>query len=109
MATETAVEKLKKLEAEAKELRATAKKEALANAKSAIAELNSLGFNYQLVEASVGGGGVPSRFKAKAKGKKAITRKRDPNKPCPVCGELGHDGRFHRKANLAKAAKKKAS
>jgi DNA repair exonuclease SbcCD ATPase subunit len=25
-----------------------------------------------------------------------ITRQRDPNKPCPVCGETGHDARRHK-------------
>ncbi len=30
------------------------------------------------------------------------TRQRDPNKPCPVCGELGHDARKHRADNLKK-------
>jgi DNA repair exonuclease SbcCD ATPase subunit len=28
--------------------------------------------------------------------KTAIKRQRDPNKPCKVCGELGHDARKHR-------------
>lgn len=28
--------------------------------------------------------------------KSGITRQRDPNKPCPVCGEKGHDARRHR-------------
>lgn len=107
MATGT-VEKLKKLEAEAKELRTAAKKEALAAVKAAIADLNSLGFSYELVDAaSGGGGGMPTPFKKKAGAKKgAIKRHRDPNKKCPICGETGHDGRFHRKENMAKAKKK---
>jgi DNA repair exonuclease SbcCD ATPase subunit len=33
-------------------------------------------------------------------------RQRDPNKPCPVCGETGHDARRHRGENIKK---KKAS
>lgn len=28
--------------------------------------------------------------------KSGIRRMRDPNKPCPICGQTGHDGRFHR-------------
>jgi hypothetical protein len=38
--------------------------------------------------------------------KTGIKRPRDPNKPCPICGEKGHDGRFHRSD---KAKKKKVS
>ncbi len=34
--------------------------------------------------------------------KSGITRKRDPNKPCPICGVVGHDGRFHRKDTVKK-------
>lgn len=32
----------------------------------------------------------------KATGKTGTRRQRDPNKPCPVCGEVGHDARRHR-------------
>ena len=31
-----------------------------------------------------------------------IKRPRDPNKKCPICGELGHDGRFHRSDKVKK-------
>ena len=98
------LEKLKKLEEEAGQLRSQAKKEAMAAVKGALAALNSLGHSYQLVERPKDG--PFPKAKKFAKGKK-ITRQRDPNKPCPVCGEKGHDGRFHRKENMAKAAKKK--
>lgn len=59
-------------------------------AKELMDELRSLGINPSLP--------VSKPTKAERK----ITRPRDPNKPCPVCGELGHDGRKHRKENLAK-------
>lgn len=36
------------------------------------------------------------------------TRMRDPNKPCGVCGQLGHDGRFHRKDTVGKKKTAKA-
>jgi hypothetical protein len=31
-----------------------------------------------------------------------LQRQRDPSKPCPVCGEIGHDARRHRKERLAR-------
>ena len=43
------LDEIKALEEKKQALLAQAKKEALDNAKKAIAELNSLGFNYQLV------------------------------------------------------------
>lgn len=87
------LEKLKKLEAEAKDLRGQAKKEAMQAVKAALADLNALGFDYSLVE-----GNQPAAPKKRGPkpGKSGITRKRDPNKPCPVCGEKGHDARRHR-------------
>lgn len=101
----TAVEKIKKLEAEANELRGQAKKEALAAVKAALADLNSLGFRYRLVE---GGGDVPTPAKrGPKKGGKGITRKRDPNAPCSVCNfvtEPPHDARRHRAQGKSKKA-----
>jgi DNA repair exonuclease SbcCD ATPase subunit len=35
-------------------------------------------------------------------GEKKLQRQRDPSKPCPVCGELGHDARRHRKERLTR-------
>jgi DNA repair exonuclease SbcCD ATPase subunit len=35
-------------------------------------------------------------------GEKKLQRQRDPSKPCPVCGELGHDARRHRKERMAR-------
>jgi len=93
MSTTTAVERLRKLEAEAKTLRSQAKKEALAAVQSALSELNALGFSYQLKE---GTSPLPVRKQARAKRKAGIKRKRNPNAVCKVCGEKGHDARRHR-------------
>jgi hypothetical protein len=107
VSTTSAVEKLKKLEAEANELRSTAKKEAMAAVKAALADLNGLGFKYRLVEGDGGGGTIPTPFKKKGKGGKGITRHRDPNKPCDICGfatDPGHDARKHRGQGDSKKA-----
>lgn len=45
------LEQIKQLEAQKQQLLDKAKKEALDQAEKAVAELNSLGFNYQLIEA----------------------------------------------------------
>jgi DNA repair exonuclease SbcCD ATPase subunit len=50
-----------------------------------LAELEGLGLNMPGARSAVGAGG-----------EKKITRVRDTSKPCPICGELGHDGRKHR-------------
>ncbi len=100
------LEKLKKLEAEAGELRAQAKKEAMAAVKSALADLNGLGFKYQLVEAGTAPKDGPFPMKG-GKRKDGITRHRDPNKPCDVCGfatNPGHDARKHRAQGKNKKA-----
>jgi hypothetical protein len=52
-----------------------------------MAELEELGLN------------VPAPRSA---GDRKLQRQRDPSKPCPVCGELGHDARRHRKERLAR-------
>jgi DNA repair exonuclease SbcCD ATPase subunit len=52
-----------------------------------IAELEELGLS------------VPTPRSA---GEKKLQRQRDPAKPCPVCGEPGHDARRHRKERLAR-------
>jgi hypothetical protein len=87
------LEKLRKLETEAAELRGQAKKEAMAAVKAALASLNSLGQSYHLVERPKDGPFPAKGAKAKKTG---ITRKRDPNAVCKVCGEKGHDARRHR-------------
>jgi hypothetical protein len=109
VSTQSAVEKLKKLEAEANELRSTAKKEAMAAVKAALADLNGLGFKYQLVEEDKLGrdGPFPMKKTTKGKGKTGITRQRDPNKPCDLCGFAttpGHDARKHRGQGASKKA-----
>jgi DNA-binding protein H-NS len=56
---ETAIERIKRLRAEADKLLKDAKSEALTRAQEAVAELNSLGFRYALSD------GISSRGKAK--------------------------------------------
>lgn len=72
---DTVLEQLRKLDEQRNALLGRAKDEAFAKAQAGIDALNELGFDYRLVE-----GGAPPP-------KKTITRQRDPNKPCPVCGE----------------------
>jgi DNA-binding protein H-NS len=87
------LEKLKSLEKEAGKLRKQAKKEAMAAVKAALNGLNSLGHSFHLVERTKDGP-FPAK-KGRAVTKK-VTRKRDPNAKCKVCGETGHDARRHR-------------
>jgi hypothetical protein len=78
------IEQLKKLDEQRAALLANAKTEALEKAKTAIAELNSLGFYYTLREGA-------------ATKRKTVTRNTDPSKKhCPVCDIDGHDARAHR-------------
>lgn len=85
----TVLEQIRKLDEQRAQLLGNAKTEALAAAEKAVADLNSLGFSYALVEGDSG-----------PKGKKAKqTRQLDPNKPCTVCKfatEPNHDARRHR-------------
>jgi hypothetical protein len=77
------LDQIKKLDEQREKLLADAKEEALTKAKAAIADLNSLGFGYKLVQ---GDGG-----RAKT------TRNTNPaNKHCNICDMDGHDGRAHR-------------
>jgi hypothetical protein len=90
------LEKLKALDAQREQLLGEAKKEALANAEKAVAELNELGFSYSLVEsASASISATKSPRKASSK---APTRQvRDV--PCTICHfktAPHHDGRLHR-------------
>ncbi|MDP1732475.1 MAG: hypothetical protein Q8L54_15140, partial [Devosia sp.] len=50
MATNTVLDKIRKLDEEKAKLMSEAKAQALQNAQAAVAELNELGFNYRLVE-----------------------------------------------------------
>jgi hypothetical protein len=88
------LEKLKALDAQRAQLLEDAKKEALDNAKKAVAELNELGFHYSLVE------GATSTARAPRKSSSSQAPKRQARDlPCPVCHfktTPHHDGRMHR-------------
>ena len=89
MADNSVLAKLKKLDEERAKLLNEAKKQALANVQTAIAELNSLGFNYRIVE----GGKAPI-----SQGSRVGTRGVK-DAPCPICGfktNPPHDKRSHR-------------
>ncbi len=80
--------KLKELDKEREKLLTQAKNAAMKKAEDAIAELNALGFNFQLTEK----GAVTS-------GSRKGTRSVDPSKPCGYCGyqtNPPHDKRAHR-------------
>ena len=82
-----ALDQIKKLDDQKNKLREQAKQECLVRAHSAIAELNSLGFAYTLIERSAAGRG----------GKGSMRQKKDA--PCPICRfktHPVHDGRRHR-------------
>ena len=92
----TVLEQLKKLDEQRAALLDNAKKEALTKAETAIADLNSLGFTYRLVE----GDTAP-----KKRGARAGAGTVDPTKPCSVCNFLttpNHDARKHRAQGDAK-------
>jgi hypothetical protein len=88
------LEKLRSLDEQRNKLLDEAKAEALQNARKAIEELNSLGFNYALTEE---GGG---------KGKKATGIKRPmKDAACPICKFKTaplHDARKHRSQDAKK-------
>jgi hypothetical protein len=80
------LEQIRALDTQKAQLLQSAKAEAFEKAKSAVDELNSLGFNYRLVEGSGG---------ASRKG----TRRIDSSRPCPICRfrtDPPHDARAHR-------------
>src|SRR5215203_1639268 len=81
-----AVTRIKELDQERAKLLDTARKEALARAQAAVADLNALGFEFQLT----------SRADKKTTRKGTRTIK---DAPCPVCKfktEPPHDRRAHR-------------
>jgi hypothetical protein len=85
------LDELKKLDEKRILLIETARDEALKKVNAGIEDLNALGFAYRLVE---DGEQPPAKKKAGA-----ITRQRDPNKPCDTCGFVtspSHDSRAHR-------------
>lgn len=80
-----------RINAQRAKLKESAKAEAMEKANAAVEELNSLGFNYRLVDGDVGF----TRAANKPKGQ----RKTDPNKVCPICDFITdppHDARKHR-------------
>ena len=92
------LEQLKKLDEQRSKLLADAKAEALEKAEKAVAELNELGFHFQLIEGS--------QAKAARTPKTGSEPKRQKHDgPCPTCGfktEPPHDGRAHRSQETKK-------
>jgi hypothetical protein len=94
----TVLEKLKALDAQRAQLLEGAKKEALDNAETAVAELNELGFHYSLTE------GASTSSPAQRAPRKATSKTQAPKRqardvPCPICHfrtSPHHDGRMHR-------------
>jgi hypothetical protein len=88
------IARIKELDAERTKLIDEAKKEALARAKQAVADLNALGFAYSLAPVA----------------KKAVGRKTVggiPDTPCRICGfrtNPPHDARKHRFSKAKKRA-----
>jgi hypothetical protein len=90
------IARIKELDAERTKLIDGAKKEALARAQQAVADLNALGFAYSL-QVSVG------RKAAGGKGSGQIQAE----KPCKICGfrtRPPHDARKHRFSKAKKRA-----
>ena len=90
---QSALERLRQLDEERQQILETAKSEALEQANNALEALNSLGFNYRLVE-----GSAPQR-KSSGDGSHRGTRQVNSDRACPICGfktEPPHDARRHR-------------
>ncbi len=84
MAKESAIDRIKKLDEQRSKILGEAKEEAIGQARTAIIELNSLGFNYELKE----GSRKASKGARQAKGG-----------PCSICNfetAPPHNGRQHR-------------
>jgi hypothetical protein len=93
MAEKDPITRIKELEAEKSKLIESAKSEALARAKQAVADLNELGFRYSLTQ-------------GEGKGRKG-ERKIQAEKPCSICGfqtNPRHDARKHRSQGKRKRA-----
>lgn len=91
MATLSALERVKKLDAERDKILAEAKEEALGKAREAVAELNSLGFNYDITSG----------------GKKSKGTRQSKAGACLICEFETlphHDGRQHRSQGKHKKA-----
>jgi hypothetical protein len=95
----TALEQLKKIDAERSALLAGAKEEALGRLKAVVEELNQMGFSYSIV---ADGGKKAARVAGPKSTKGAITEKE-----CPICGfqtHPAHDARKHRSQGERKRA-----
>jgi hypothetical protein len=100
----TTLEKLKALDAQRATLLEDAKKEALENAKRAVAELNELGFHYTLVEGASASPSAP-RAPRKASSQAQAPKRQARDVPCPICHfktTPHHDGRMHRSQKTKK-------
>jgi hypothetical protein len=89
---QSVLQQLKKLDDERNKLIAGAKAEAMDEVNKALAELNSLGFSYKIVEGSA----------TKAKG----TARSQKDAPCKICNFKTsplHDARAHRSQDKKKA------
>jgi hypothetical protein len=98
----TVLEKLKALDAQRAQLLGDAKKEALENAETAVAELNELGFDYRLVE----GASTASTARAPRKAASQAPKRQARDVPCPICHfktSPHHDGRMYRSQKSKKA------
>jgi hypothetical protein len=99
----TVLEKLKALDAQRATLLEDAKKEALDNAEKAVAELNELGFHYNLTEGATSASTQSAPRKATSKAQAPKRQARD--LPCPICHfktTPHHDGRMHRSQKTKK-------
>ncbi len=91
----TALDQIKKLDDQRNKLLDGARHEALARAQEAIDDLNTLGFNYVVVEEVTRSKGA----------RKSVREKKDA--PCPICNfktNPPHDGRRHRSQGNKKSA-----
>jgi hypothetical protein len=95
------LDELKALDEKRTQLLEDAKKEALANAEKAVAELNELGFHYSLVE----GASTASPTRAPRKASSHPLKRQTRDVPCPICHfktTPHHDGRMHRSQKTKK-------
>lgn len=101
-AGESVVDKLKALDAQRAELLEGAKQEAVATAEKAVADLNSLGFDYRLVE---GTSTTREPRKAILRQSQDTPKRQLQDKPCKICEFKTtplHDARAHRSQNPKK-------
>lgn len=95
-AGESVLEKLKALDAQRAELVEGAKREALALVEKAVADLNSLGFHYSLIEE---GESEPRKALTRPKPERGEAKRQTKDAPCSICHfktAPPHDARSHR-------------